>query len=199
MKVLIGCEYTGTVRDAFAAKGHDAWSCDIIPSEKNGQHLQCDIREAIHSRQWDFVGLHLPCTKIALCGNKHYAHLMPKWIERCKSITWTASVYDQAREKAKMGYFENPKNVMGRIIGKQTQAIQPYQFGHMEQKETWLWLWGLPPLKETDNVYNEMMKLPKNKRERIFHMTPYDNRGQERSRTFPGIAKAMAEQWCDIL
>lgn len=98
-----------------------------------------------------------------------------------------------------MGYFENPKNVMGKYIGKHTQAIHPYEFGHMEQKETWLWLWGLPPLKETNNVYNEMMELPKNQRERIFHMPPGERRGLERSRTYTGIAEAMANQWSSLV
>jgi hypothetical protein len=195
MNILIGCEYSAIVREAFAAKGHNVWSCDLLPSEQPGNHLQCDIRDAIHSRKWDFIGLHLPCTAIAMCGNKHYGHLMPKYVERCKSITWTASVYEEAKENSAAGYFENPKSVIGKYIGKKTQTIQPYQFGHLEQKETWLWLWGLPALKETNNVYDEMMKLPKNKRERIFNMTPSETRGHERSRFYTGIAQAMADQW----
>ena len=195
MDVLIGCEYSGIVRDAFAAKGHNAWSCDLLASERPGQHLQCDIKEAIMSRSWDFIGLHLPCTKIALCGNKHYGKGMPKNKERIEAMDWTGTVYELAKQFSYKGYFENPKNVMGAVIGKKTQTIQPYQFGHLEQKETWLWLWGLPKLVETNNVYDEMMKLPKQERERIFHMTPSADRGHERSRTYTGIALAMAEQW----
>jgi hypothetical protein len=86
-------------------------------------------------------------------------------------------------------------NVLGAKIGKRTQAIQPYQFGHMEQKETWLWLYGLPPLQPTKNVYKPMMKLPKKQRERLHYLSPGPNRGKERSRTFRGIADAMARQW----
>jgi hypothetical protein len=86
-------------------------------------------------------------------------------------------------------------NVLGAKIGKRTQAIQPYQFGHTEQKETWFWLHGLPPLTATKNVYEQMMKLPKQKRERLHYLSPGPNRGKERSRTFKGIAKAMADQW----
>jgi hypothetical protein len=86
-------------------------------------------------------------------------------------------------------------NVLGAKIGKRTQVIQPYQFGHMEQKETWLWLHGLSPLDPTKNVYNRMMKLPRKKRERLHYLSPGPNRGKERNRTFMGIAEAMAEQW----
>lgn len=197
--ILIGCEYSGIVRDAFAAKWHNAWSCDILPSEAEGNHLQCDIVEAILSRHWDFIGLHLPCTKIALCGNSTYGNGMEKHNERLESIKWTAGVYELAKRVCYKGYFENPKNVMGAYIGKKSQTIQPYQFGHPEQKETWLWVWGLPLLTETNNVYNEMMLLPKKDRERIHYMSPGDRRGLDRSRTFTGIAQAMADQWSHLL
>lgn len=195
MNVLIGCEYSGIVREAFKSRGHNAWSCDLLPTEIPGQHYQGDINDAILSQQWDFIGLHLPCTHIALCGNKHYGKGMKYHDKRLKSARWTADVIFLARTHCKSMYFENPKNIMRAYLGKRTQSIHPYQFGHPEQKETWLWLYGLEPLKETNNVYDEMMLLPKNKRERIFHMTPSENRGLERSRTFSGIAQAMAEQW----
>ena len=209
MKVLIACEYSGVVRDAFAEQGHDAWSCDLLPCERGGKHYQCDVLYLLNqfktgyrdmkSHYWDFIGLHIPCTEVGLCGNKHYGKGMPKHQKRLDAITWTKEIIDTAKSICDKVYYENPKNVMGAYIGKRTQAIQPYQFGHMEQKETWLWLWGLPKLVETNNVYNEMMKLPKRERERIFHMSPSDRRGLERSRTYPGIAKAMAEQWGGVV
>lgn len=195
MKVLISCEFSGVVRDAFAERGHDAWSCDLLPSERGGKHYQCDILDAINDRQWDFIGLHLPCTCIALCGNSTYGRGMKKFKQRLESIKWTQDIWIKAISVCDKVYFENPKNVMGIFIGKRTQAIQPYQFGHLEQKETWLWLHGLPKLVETNNVYNEMMKLPKKDRERIHYMGASKTRGHERSRTFEGIAKAMASQW----
>lgn len=199
MKVLIACEYSGIVRDAFAAAGHDAWSCDLLATEKPGQHYQCDVIEAIWKRRWDFIGLHLPCTKIALCGNSTYGKGMKKHDERIESVEWTKRVYRKAVFLCKKVYFENPKNVMGAFIGKRTQAIQPFQFGHPERKETWLWLHGLPALVETNNVYNEMMLLPKKERERLHYMSPSKDRGHLRSKTFPGIAAAMAAQWGSLL
>ncbi|MFM9945060.1 MAG: hypothetical protein ACKVQB_07470 [Bacteroidia bacterium] len=195
MKVLIGCEYSAIVRRAFEQQGHEAWSNDILPTEIDGNHLQCDILEAIKAQKWDFIGLHLPCTKIALCGNSTYGKGMKKHAERLEAIQWTKKIWEAAIQVCNKVYFENPKNVMGKHIGKHTQAIQPYQFGHLEQKDTWLWLYGLPKLTATNNVYNDMMLLPKNKRERIHHMSPSEKRGLERSRTYTGIAEAMAKQW----
>lgn len=195
MNILIGCEYSATVRDAFANKGHNVWSCDLLPSEKGGNHYQCDIKEAIHKQKWDLIILHLPCTKIALCGNSTYGKGMKKHNERLESIEWTKSVYNEALSVCDAVVFENPKNVMGTYIGKRSQAIQPYEYGHLERKETWLWVNGLPLLQPTNDVYEEMMKLPKKERERIHYMSPSDNRGLERSRFFTGWATAMAEQW----
>ena len=195
MHVLVACEFSGIVREAFKAKGHDAWSCDLLPTEIKGNHYQCDIIESFYKKSWDMIIMHLPCTKIALCGNSTYGYGMRKHNERLQAIEWTKNTYELAKKLFPKVAFENPKNVMGRYIGKRTQSIQPFQFGHMERKETWLWLWGLQPLQETDNVYDEMMMLPKSERERIFYMSPSEKRGMERSRTFPGIANAMANQW----
>lgn len=198
-KVLIACEYSGIVRDSFASNGHNAWSCDLLPTEKEGQHYQCCVLEAMDKQKWDFIGLHLPCTCIALCGNSTYGRGMIKHKERLDAIRWTKMVYEKAISVCDKVYFENPKNVMGAFIGKRTQAIQPFEFGHPERKETWLWLHGLPNLIQTNNVYDEMMKLPKKDRERLHYMSPGENRGHERSRTFTGIAQAMADQWGKLL
>lgn len=197
-RILIGCEFSAVVREAFAARGHDAWSCDLLASEREGQHLQADIITVL-DRDWDLIMLHLPCTAIALCGNATYGRGMPKHDERLRAIEWTAGVWRKAISVCSRVGFENPKNVMGPVIGKRTQVVQPYEFGHPERKETWLWLHGLPPLRPTNNVYDQMMQLPKRKRERLHYMSPSENRGQERSRTFQGIADAMAEQWGGLL
>lgn len=193
-RILVACEFSGTVRDAFAAKGWDAWSCDLLPSETGGQHFQCDAMEVLN-RDWDLIMLHPPCTKIALCGNSTYGKGMPKHAERAASLDWTESIWRKAVAACPCVGLENPKNVLGARIGKRTQVIQPWQFGHLEQKETWFWLHGLPRLKPTRVVFDEMMKLPRKERERIHFMSPGENRGHERSRTFTGIAAAMAEQW----
>lgn len=196
MKVLVGCEYSGTVRDAFSERGHDAWSCDIIPSESPGKHILGDVIMALH-RDYDLVVLHPPCTKIALCGNSTYGSGMPKHAERLAAIEWTKALWIKAKSRCPKVCMENPKNVMGPIIGKRDQSVQPYEFGHLEQKETWLWLHGLPKLIGTRNVYSEMMKLPKKTRERIHYMSPGLNRGKERARFYRGWADAMAAQWGD--
>lgn len=195
MRVLIACEFSGIVREAFKVKGHDAWSNDLLPSEIKGNHYQCDILESFYKKSWDIIIMHLPCTKIALCGNSTYGYGMKKHDERLQAIEWTKNTYQLAIGLCGNVAFENPKNVMGRYIGKKTQSIQPYEYGHMERKETWLWLQGLPNLKPTNDVYEQMMKLSKKERERIFYMSPSEKRGMERSRTYQGIADAMASQW----
>lgn len=196
MKVLIGCEFSGAVRNAFAAMGHDAWSCDLLPAESDGQHIQGDVFEAVNRGSWDIIVLHPPCTALGLCGNARYGRGMPKHAERLQAIRWTSLLWDIACQRARVGVaMENPKNVMGPVIGKRTQVVHPWQFGHPEQKETWLWLHGLKPLTPTNDVYGHMMTLPKKERERIHYMSPSARRGHERSITFSGIAQAMAQQW----
>lgn len=198
MNVLVGCEYTGVVREAFKAKGHYAVSCDLLDTEIPGMHIKADIFRALLYNDWDLIILFPPCTKIDLSGNRWYGYGMPKHDERLEAEIWTKELWETACRLCDKVSLENPKNVMGMLIGKRTQAIHPYQFGHPEQKETWLWLKNLPSLRETDNVYDAMMRLPVNERERVFYMSRTDNRGLERSRTFPGIARAMADQWGNL-
>lgn len=190
----MGCEFSAEMRDAFAGYGWDAWSCDLLPSEQGGQHIQGDVCEAV-KRGWDLIILHPPCTAIALCGNRWYGRGMPKHHERIAALEWTAALWHLAKEHAPQVALENPKNTLGAVIGKRSCVVHPWQHGHLEQKETWLWLHKLPPVIPSKDVYAEMMELPKNQRERIFYMSPGDQRGHERSRTFMGIAKAIAEQW----
>lgn len=197
LDVLIACEYSATVRDAFLDVGHNAWSCDLLPSDKcNERHYQGDCIPII-KMGWDIIIIHPPCTALTVAGNAHYGKGMPRHQARIDSVEWTKSLFDIAKSNARIGVcMENPVGVLPRMAGlKCTQYIQPYQFGHMEQKKTGLWLYGLPSLIETDNVFDEMMKLPINVRQRLHYLPPSPDRWKIRSTTYHGIAKAMAHQW----
>ena len=195
MKILIGCEYSGTVRDAFIKRGHDAISCDLLPTDAPGPHHQGDISQMLLDK-WDLIIMHPPCTALTVAGNSTYGKGQAKYQERIDSVEWTRKLWDWCVNQSSKVCFENPVGVLQRLGGfHKPQYIQPYQFGHMEQKKTGLFLHGLPELEETNNVYNEMMKLPKNVRERLHYLPPSPDRWKIRSTTFQGIADAMAEQW----
>lgn len=198
MKVLIGCEYSGVVRDAFIAKGHDAISCDLLPTDNPGPHYQGDIYDKLNER-WDLIIMHPPCTALTVAGNRHYGEGKAKYNERIDSAKWTFDLWEACKKVSHKVCFENPVGVLSRLTKMpKSSYVQPYQFGHLEQKKTGLFLHNLEPLKETDNVYDKMMELPKNKRERIFYLPPSPDRWKIRSTTFQGIADAMAYQWgCD--
>ena len=198
MRILVGCEYSNTVSGAFRDAGHDAWSCDLLPSEgPNEWHYQGDVHRAMDTIMageftwWDLIILHPPCTHMAVCGNGTWANTP----ERLEAQEWTRKLWDRACDYAHSVVLENPVGVLSSAWRPPDQYIQPWQFGHPETKRTGLWLHGLPPLKETDNVYEHMMTLPKKDRHRIWYASPGVSRGKERSRFYPGIAKAMAEQW----
>jgi hypothetical protein len=198
MKILIGCEYSGEVREAFRAKGHDAWSCDLLPSDDDSPyHIQGDVIEAIRSEDWDFIGLHPPCTALCVSGNRTYGFQKEKHRERLEAMVWTLDLWCEATDKCDKVYLENPVGVLSRVMDI-PQYIQPYQFGHTETKKTGLWLHGLEPLKETNNVYDDMMTLPKKDRHKIHYASPSPDRWKIRSKTFPGIARAMADQWGEL-
>lgn len=202
--VLIGCEYSATERDAFRARGFDAWSCDLLPTDGDPEwHIQGDVREAIKSRWWDLIVLHVDCTAMGVCGNKHYGAGKPRHDERVRAIGWTLGTVDLALSNAPCVMLENPASVIFPILRRDRNAdvqyIQPWQHGHPEQKKTGLALWGLPRIVETNNVYDHMMTLPRKERERIFFMSPGHDRGHERARAYPGIAEAFATQWGDYL
>jgi hypothetical protein len=202
MRVLAGCEENGKVREAFAARGHDAWSCDILPTRLPGQHLQMDIYEALMAYgPWDVIILHPDCTTLTVAGNGTYGinkDESPKerHHERIEAIEWTVKLWDTAKKEARIGAaLENPVGVLPRKrMGKPTY-IHPWQFGHKEQKKTCLWLDRLPPLTVTDDVYDEMMLLPVKERQKIWYMSPGDDRKRLRSETYDGWADAMALQW----
>ena len=196
MKVLIACEYSGTVRDAFIRQGHDAISCDLLPTDVLGPHHQGDVIELLLYNTYDLIIAHPECTKVCVSGNSTYAFGMPKHQERLDSITWTEMFWELCKSKANRVCFENPVGVLSTLGNlPKAQFIQPYQFGHKEQKKTGLHLHNLPKLKETDNVYDEMMLLPKNQRERLHYLSPSPDRWKIRSTTYKGIAEALAEQY----
>lgn len=202
--VLIGCEYSATVRDAFRARGHDAFSCDLKPCEGDPTwHMQCDVRAAIMLRRWDLIVLHPDCTAMAVCGNMHYGMTSAGYGKRLSAIAWTCETVRLARAQSDHVAVENPASVIFPILrsayGADVQYIHPWQHGHPEQKKTGFALWNLPRLVETNNVYEHMMTLPKRERERIHYMSPGPNRGHERSRFYAGFAAAMAEQWGAVL
>jgi hypothetical protein len=195
MKVLVACEYSGTVRDAFRALGHDAVSCDLLPTDRPGPHYQGDVFDLM-GNGWDLMIAHPPCTYLTNSGVS-WLHKDPERWERLNE----GAAFFKALLNAPIQFkaIENPimhKYAKDRIGGiKQTQIIQPWMFGHMEQKATCLWLTGLPPLTPTNNVKAEMLKLPDNERQRLHYLPPSPDRWKLRSTTYQGIADAMADQW----
>lgn len=180
MKVLVACEFSGIVRDAFKAKGHDAWSCDLLPTEQKGLHIRGDVLNILHYG-WDLMIAHPPCTYLAVSGARWFE---TKQVEQRKAIFFFMSLVEADIPKI---CIENPVGIMSTLWGKPDQYIQPWQFGHGETKKTCLWLKGLPALKPTNIV--------KGREARIHKMPPSKNRGKLRSVTYQGIADAMAEQW----
>lgn len=180
MRVLVACEFSGTVRDAFARRGHDAWSCDTIPSERPGKHHRGDVRKIL-DKGWDLMIAHPPCTHIATSG--------ARWFPMKQKEQELALHFVQELMDADIPHIavENPKGVISTRIRKPDQIIHPWQFGHGEKKQFHLWLKDLPKLVPTKIVPG---RVP-----RIHYMAPGPNRGRERSRMYPGIAEAMAEQW----
>jgi hypothetical protein len=201
--ILIGCEYSAVVRDEFRKRGFDAWSCDLLPTEGDPTfHMQCDISRAISRRFWDLIILHIPCTAMAVCGNKHYGRGKPRHGERVSDIIWSVGVWQYAKQHARRVALENPASVIFPVLrkgGADVQYIQPWQHGHPEQKKTGLALWNLPRIQPTNDVYEHMMTLPRKERERVFFMSPGEDRGKERARFYPGFANAFADQWGAVL
>lgn len=185
MTVLIACEYSGLVRDAFIKNGVDVVSCDVEPSETPGPHIQCDVLQILN-RKWDAVIAFPPCTHLCSSGAR-----------------WFPAKRADGRQQAAVEFFkrfteldcpwaiENPIGIMSTKYRKPDQIIQPWQFGHGETKATCLWLHKLPLLSASNIV--------EGREQRVFRMPPGPNRARERSRTFPGIANAMADQWCRVV
>ncbi len=197
MKVLIACEFSGKVREAFRAKGHDALSCDLLPSEREGPHYVGDVFD-LDLSSFDMMVAHPPCTYLANSGVCHLHRDAKRWLK-----LFDAAAFFEKLLKAPIPRIavENPimHKYARKLIGgfKPSQIVQPWMFGHAEQKATGLWLRALPPLVETDNVQAIMKRLPANERQRLHYLPPSPERWKLRSETFGGIALAMADQWGD--
>lgn len=214
MRVLVACEFSGIVRDAFLARGHDALSCDLLPTEKPGPHFQGDVREIIGD-DWDLMIGHPPCTFLTNSGalrlymplteadreaglTKRYLRDEERWDNMYEAADffnylWSAPIPRIALENPIMhGHAAKETG------GKATQYIQPYEFGHLESKRTGLRLKNLPPLVPVTDLKEEMMAQPLKVRQRILSLSPGPNRWKDRSRTYTGIAEAMADQWGDM-
>jgi len=195
MKVLVACEYSGIVRDAFTAKGHDAWSCDILPTESEGNHIQDDILKHL-DRGWDLMIAHPPCTHLAVSGARWFTSGHKPWSLQVEALEFVRQLLNAPVEKIAL---ENPVSVISTKIRKPTQIIQPYHYGHEVRKTTCLWLKNLPKLIPTKIVEPKMIKMKNGKSMSKFcyetFKLPNKIRGKMRSRFFKGIARAMAEQW----
>jgi hypothetical protein len=221
MKVLVGCEESQVVCKAFRELGHEAYSCDILPCSGGHPewHIQDDIRNLLfgtgnyeshiypsgaptpgNQAFWDIMIAHPDCRYLANSGvrwlyNSDGSKNETRWWDLANASAFFMLLYDGVTCKIPKICIENPIPHKYGNLPKYTQIIHPWQFGHMEQKPTCLWLKGLPKLVETNNVKSEMLKLPANQRQRIHYMTPSEHRQRDRAVTFSGIAKAMSEQW----
>ena len=180
MKVLVACEYSGIVRNAFQAKGHEAVSCDLLPSDTPGEHFQTDVFNIINI-DWDLMIAFPPCTHTAVSGARWFKD---KRHEQSKAIQFFTDLYHADIEKICL---EHPVSIMSTVFRKPDQYIQPWMFGHGETKKTGLWLKNLPHLKPTNIV--------EGRDNRIHRMPGGKNQAKERSKFYSGIAQAMAEQW----
>ena len=194
MKVLVACEYSGIVRDAFTAKGHEAWSCDILPTESPGNHIQDDVLKHL-DKDWDLMIAHPPCTHLAVSGARWFTEGKKDWSLQIESLDFVRKLLDAPIDKIAL---ENPVSVISSKIRKPNQTIQPYQFGHKVSKRTCLWLKNLPNLLPTKIVEPDIVNVNGKKMSKFHYETfrlPKKIRGKVRSRFYEGIAEAMANQW----
>jgi hypothetical protein len=183
LRVLVGCEFSGRVRDAFLAAGHDAVSCDLLPSISPGPHVVGDVRALFKPGAFDLFIAHPPCTHLAVSGARHFA------AKRASGVQASALDFfmDCLTAPFRLVACENPVSVVSTAIRRPDQVLQPWQFGHGEVKATCLWLDGLPPLVPTDVVPG--------REARVHRLPPSPDRWKLRSLTYPGVAAAMASQW----
>jgi len=213
MRVLVACEYSGIVRDEFLKLGHDAVSCDILETESNfgglATHYVGDVKDILYDG-WDLMIAHPPCTYIAVTGLRWLYHPddmhlqrdlrreHPNYPDRRKkmfeALAFVKLLMDAPIPKI---CIENPNSLITTYIRNADQVIQPYEFGDLESKKTFLWLKNLPPLKKTHDRTEEIMKLPKHLRSNKWNLPPSKDRSKLRSKFFVGVAKAMADQWSD--
>lgn len=192
MKVLVGCEFSGIVRDAFAAKGHDAWSCDLLDTRVSGNHIKGDLLNVLGDG-WDLAIFHPPCTYLCSSGLHWNKRKSERQKQTEQAIDFVRRLLDAPIEKMAL---ENPIGCISTRIRKPDQIIQPFQFGHPESKSTCLWLKNLPLLKPTNvlkipdcGYWNNQTPSRQNK------LGPSEDRWKERSVTYAGIAQACADQW----
>jgi hypothetical protein len=185
MRVLVGCEFSGTVRDAFLRLGHDAWSCDLIPCETDGPHIQGDVRDVL-ADNWQLAIFHPPCTHLAVSGARWFKD---KRVEQAEAINFFMLLATE--HHIPHTCIENPVCIMSSLYRKPDQIIQPWQHGHGETKATCLWLKNLPRLTPSNIV--------EGREQRIWKMRPSADRWKERSRTYHGISLAFAKQWGDYV
>jgi len=181
MNIFIGGEFSGIVREAFKKRGHNAWSCDFLPTEILGKHLQCDMRDGVNLLAWDLGIFHPTCTYLCGSGARWWKHRKG---EQKKAIEFCMWIMSLPIPRIAM---ENPIGILSTVYRKPDQIIQPYEFGHGETKATCLWLKNFPLLKPTNIVAGRIA--------RVHREPPSPERWKNRSRTFQGIANAMAEQW----
>lgn len=184
MRVLVACEYSGVVRDAFIRRGHDAMSCDLLPTEAPGPHYQGDLFDVI-DYPWDIGIFHPPCTHLSVSGSRHFEAKRMDGRQQA-AVSFFMRIVRQSAHIPRTA-IENPVCIMSSLWRKPDQVVQPWQFGHGETKATCLWLKGLPPLVPTDVVAG--------RENRVHRMPPSPDRWKERLKTYAGIAAAMADQW----
>lgn len=201
LRVLVACEYSGVVREAFRKRGHDAWSCDLLPAEDDSPyHYTGDVLELLAIDLWryrrssfDLMIAHPPCTHLAVSGARWWKN---KELEQAKALDFVSNLMLAPIKRIAI---ENPIGIISSAIRKPNQIIHPYQFGHPVSKATCLWLKGLPPLQPTDVVEPEWVTFPNGKRQSKWYyetsLAPHHLRGHLRSKTFTGIGEAMANQW----
>lgn len=182
LRVLVACEYSGRVRDAFRARGHDAMSCDLLPTDVPGPHYKGDVRDVLDDG-WDLMIAHPPCTDLAVSGAGHFAAKRADG-RQAAGLEFVRLLLAAPIPRIAV---ENPKSVISTQIRKPNQIINPWMFGHGETKETHLWLKGLPSLVPTNIVSG--------REPRVWKLPPTPDRWKIRSETYAGIAEAMAEQW----
>lgn len=189
MRVLVACEFSGIVRDAFKAQGHDAWSCDLLPSERPGNHYQQDVLSGgLLAEGWNLMVAHPPCTHLATSGARWFKN---KVVEQQEALEFVRALLAAPIPRIAL---ENPKSIISTRIRKPNQYLYPWQYGHEEQKTICLWLKALPTLRPTEMVAPEYRggNLTPSGQNRL---GPSSHRWKDRSRTYQGVADAMAAQW----
>lgn len=195
LKILIACEFSGIVRDAFAARGHNVWSCDLLPTERPGQHIQGDVLKLLQEHSFDMMIAHPPCTYLANSGVQHLGKVSKRWFQMLEARQFFMELLIAPIERIAI---ENPIPHGYADLPNYQQIVQPFYFGDPQQKKTCLWLKNLPPLMSTLIVERGEQYIGKDGRpngSKWYQLPPSVDRWKHRSKTFLGLANAMANQW----